>query len=37
VISGTRYAMVNWMTVQGMPTKKEIDKEIEDKYNIKVY
>ena len=37
VISGTRYAMVNWMTVQGMPTKAEIDKEIEDKYNINVY
>lgn len=37
VISGTRYAMVNWMTVQGMPTKKELDKQIEDKYGIKVY
>jgi len=37
VISGNRYAMVNWMTVQGMPTKAEIDKKIEDKYGIKVY
>jgi Rps23 Pro-64 3,4-dihydroxylase Tpa1-like proline 4-hydroxylase len=37
VISGTRYAMVNWMTVQGFKTKAEIDKELEDKYNVKVY
>lgn len=37
VISGTRYAMVNWMTVQGFKTKAEIDKELEDKYGIKVY
>jgi len=37
VISGTRYAMVNWMTVQGYKTKAEVDKEIEDKYGIKVY
>ena len=37
VISGTRYAMVNWMTVQGFKTKAEQDKEIEDKYGIKVY
>jgi len=37
VISGTRYAMVNWMTVQGFKTKAEIDKELEDKYDIKVY
>lgn len=37
VISGTRYAMVNWMTVQGFKTKAEIDKEIEDKYGISVY
>lgn len=36
VISGTRYTMVNWMTVQGFKTKAEIDKEIEDKYGIKV-
>lgn len=36
VISGTRYAMVNWMTVQGFKTKAEVDKELEDKYKIKV-
>jgi predicted 2-oxoglutarate/Fe(II)-dependent dioxygenase YbiX len=36
VISGTRYAMVNWMTVQGFKTKAEIDKELEDKYKVKV-
>lgn len=37
VISGTRYAIVNWMTVQGIKTKAEQDKELEDKYGIKVY
>lgn len=37
VISGTRYSMVNWMTVKGMLTKAEIDKEISDKYGINVY
>jgi hypothetical protein len=37
VISGTRYAMVNWMTVQGIKTKAEQDKELEDKYGVKVY
>lgn len=37
VISGTRYSMVNWMTVHGFKTKEDIDKEIEDKYGIKVY
>lgn len=36
VISGTRYCMVNWMTVQGFKSKKEIDKELEDKYGVKV-
>ena len=36
VISGTRYTMVNWMTVVGFKTKAEQDKEIEDKYGIKV-
>jgi predicted 2-oxoglutarate/Fe(II)-dependent dioxygenase YbiX len=36
VISGTRYTMVNWMTVKGFKTKAEQDKEIEDKYGIKV-
>jgi hypothetical protein len=36
VISGTRYSMVNWMTVQGIKTKDEIDKELSDKYGIKV-
>jgi len=37
VISGTRYAMVNWFTFHGFPTKAEIDKEIEEKYGIEVY
>lgn len=37
VISGTRYAMVNWMTIHGFPTKEEIDREIEEKYKVKVY
>ena len=37
VTSGTRYAMVNWMTVQGVPTKEELDKELSEKYNVKVY
>ena len=37
VISGTRYSMVNWMTVHGFPTKAEMDKEIAEKYGIKVY
>lgn len=36
VISGKRYAMVNWMTVHGFKTKAEQEKEIEDKYGIKV-
>lgn len=36
VISGTRYTMVNWMTVQGFKTKAEQDKELEDKYGIKI-
>jgi Rps23 Pro-64 3,4-dihydroxylase Tpa1-like proline 4-hydroxylase len=36
VISGTRYTMVNWMTVQGFKTKVEIDKELSDKYGVKV-
>lgn len=36
VISGTRIAMVNWMTVQGFQTKAEQDKELSDKYGIKV-
>ncbi len=36
VISGTRIAMVNWMTVQGFKTKVEQDKELSDKYGIKV-
>ena len=37
VISGTRYAMVNWMTVHGFPTKAEVDKQIAEKYDIEVY
>lgn len=37
VISGIRYTMVNWMTVQGFKTKAEVDKELEDKYGVKVY
>jgi len=37
VISGTRYSMVNWMTVHGFPTKAEMDKEIAEKYGIEVY
>ena len=37
VISGTRYAMVNWMTVHGFPSKAEMDKEIAEKYGIEVY
>lgn len=37
VISGTRYAMVNWMTVHGFPSKEEMDKEIAEKYGIEVY
>ena len=36
VISGTRYTMVNWMTVQGFKTKAEQDKELEAKYGIKI-
>lgn len=36
VISGTRIAMVNWMTVHGFKTKAEEDKELSDKYGIKV-
>lgn len=36
VTSGTRFTMVNWMTVKGFKTKAEQDKEIEDKYGIKV-
>ena len=36
VISGTRIAMVNWMTVQGFKTKKEQDNELSNKYSIKV-
>lgn len=36
VTTGTRFSFVNWMTVQGFKTKEEIDKEIEDKYGIKV-
>lgn len=36
VTSGTRYSMVNWMTVQGFPSKAEVDKQLEDKYGIKV-
>ena len=37
VISGTRYTMVSWMTVNGFPTKEEIDKQIGEKYGIKAY
>ena len=37
VISGTRYSMVNWMTIHGFPTKAEMDKEIAEKYGIEVY
>lgn len=37
VISGTRYAMVNWFTFHGFPTKEEMDREIEEKYGIKAY
>lgn len=36
VISGTRYTMVNWMTVQGFETKEEQNKKLEDKYGIKI-
>lgn len=36
VISGNRYTLVTWMRVQGFKTKEEQDKEIEDKYGIKV-
>jgi predicted 2-oxoglutarate/Fe(II)-dependent dioxygenase YbiX len=37
VISGTRYAMVNWMTIQGMKTMEQVNKELEAKYGVKVY
>lgn len=37
VISGTRYAMVNWMTIQGMKTMDQVNKELEAKYGVKVY
>ena len=37
VISGTRYTMVNWMTVEGFKTKAEVDSELENKYGVKVY
>jgi predicted 2-oxoglutarate/Fe(II)-dependent dioxygenase YbiX len=36
VISGNRYTLVTWMRVQGFKTKEEQDREIEEKYGIKV-
>lgn len=36
VISGHRYTLVTWMRVQGFKTKEEQDREIEEKYGIKV-
>jgi predicted 2-oxoglutarate/Fe(II)-dependent dioxygenase YbiX len=36
VISGQRYTLVTWMRVQGFKTKEEQDREIEQKYGIKV-
>lgn len=34
VLTGTRYSIVNWMTVTGMPTLREETASIEHKYNI---
>jgi predicted 2-oxoglutarate/Fe(II)-dependent dioxygenase YbiX len=36
VLSGKRYTLVTWMRVQGFKTKEEQDREIEQKYGIKV-
>lgn len=36
VTSGTRHSMVTWMRVDGFKTKEEQDREIEEKYGIKV-
>ena len=36
VLSGQRYTLVTWMRVQGFKTKEEQDREIEQKYGIKV-
>ena len=36
VLSGKRYTLVTWMRVCGFKTKEEQDKEIEQKYGIKV-
>jgi predicted 2-oxoglutarate/Fe(II)-dependent dioxygenase YbiX len=36
VISGHRYTLVTWMRVHGFKTKEEQDREIEEKYGIKV-
>jgi len=35
VTKGTRYSIVNWMTVKGFPTMQEQTQEIEAKYNIR--
>lgn len=37
VTSGERIVSVCWMRVKGVPTKEDQDKEIADKYGIKVY
>lgn len=35
VTKGTRYSMVNWMTIKGFPTMEEESKLIYDKYGVK--
>jgi predicted 2-oxoglutarate/Fe(II)-dependent dioxygenase YbiX len=35
VTKGTRYSIVNWMTVKGFPTMQDQTQEIEAKYNIR--
>ena len=35
VTEGTRYSMVNWMTIKGFPTMEEESKLIYDKYGVK--
>ena len=35
VSKGTRYSMVNWMTIKGFPTMEEESKLIYDKYGVK--
>lgn len=36
VTKGIRYSLVTWMTVQGYKTLEEVDRELEEKYGIKI-